>query len=186
MTLALIRHVTPLIDRGVCDAAEAARRAILYDATQSLALYEIDKFKSSAAYEKLARISRVCSSPLPRAALTAQKLFPHRRDIEYLEALREFNLRIFPVPLIKMPFDCWLVLSRLLWLCGMNHSDASAKEERRRALDMVPSLLETDTAVIAHGFVLRVIRHSARQAGYRLIYRFCEGCFCVEIWQRAV
>ena len=57
MTLALIRHVTPLIDRGVCDAAEAARRAILYGATQSLALYEIDKFKSSAAYEKLAGIS---------------------------------------------------------------------------------------------------------------------------------
>ena len=66
MTLALIRHVTPLIDRGVCDAAEAARRAILYDTTQSLALWQTDKFKSSAAQEKLARISRVCSSPLLR------------------------------------------------------------------------------------------------------------------------
>ena len=185
MTLALIRHVTPLINRGVCDAAEAARRAILYDATQSLALWQTDKFKSSAAYKKLARISRVCSSSLPRAALTAQKLFPHRRDIEYLEALREFNLRIFPVPLIKMPFDCWLVLSRLLWLCGMNPSGASAKAERRRALDLMPSLLEADTAVIAHGFVLRVIRRSARRAGYCLICRFCEGCFCVEIWQCA-
>ncbi len=65
-TLALIRHVTPLIDRGVCDAAEAARRAILYDTTQSLALYQTDKFKSSAAYEKLAGISRIYSSPLPR------------------------------------------------------------------------------------------------------------------------
>ena len=65
-TLALIRHVTPLIDRGVCDAAEAARRAILYDATQSLALWQTDKFKSSAAYEKLAGISRIYSSPLPR------------------------------------------------------------------------------------------------------------------------
>ena len=184
MTLALIRHVTPLIDRGMCDAAEAARRVILYDTTQSLALYEADKFKSSAAWEKLACISRVCSSPLPRAALTAQKLFP-QRDIEYLEALREFNLRIFPMPLIKMPFDCWLVLSRLLWLCGMNPSGASAKEERQRALDLAPSLLEADAAVIAHGFVLRVIRKSARQAGYRLIYRFCEGCFCVEIWRRA-
>lgn len=71
MTLALICHVTPLIDRGVCDAAEAARRAILYDTTQSLALWQTDKFKSSAAYEKLARISRVYSSPLPRAALMA-------------------------------------------------------------------------------------------------------------------
>ncbi len=184
MTLALIRHVAPLIDRGVCDAAEAARRAILYDTTQSLALWQTDKFKSSAAYKKFAGISRVCSSPLPRAALTAQKLFP-QRSIEYLEALREFNLQIFPMPLIKMPFDCWLVLSRLLWLCGMNPSGASAKEEQRRALDLVPSLLETDTAVIAHGFVLRVIRKSARRAGYRLICRFCEGCFCVEIWQRA-
>ena len=182
MTLALIRHVTPLIDRGVCDAAEAARRAILYDATQSLALWQTDKFKSSAAYEKLTRISRVYSSPLLRAALTAQKLFP-QRDIEYLETLREFNLRICPVPLIKC--HCRLVLSRLLWLCGMNHSGASAKAERRRALDLVPSLLEADAAVIAYGFVLRVIRRSARRAGYRLIYRFCEGCFCVEIWQCA-
>ena len=184
MTLALIRHVTPLIDRGVCDAAEVARCAILYDTTQSLALYQTDKFKNSVAYEKLARISRICSSPLPRAALTAQKLFP-QRDIEYLEALREFNLRIFPVPLIKIPFNCWLVLSRLLWWCGMNPSGASVGAERRRVFDLVPSLLEADTAVIAHGFVLRVIRRSARQAGYRLIYRFCEGCFCVEIWQRA-
>ena len=183
MTLALIRHVTPLIDRGVCDAAEAARRAILYGATQSLALYETYKFKSSATYEKLAGISRVCSSPLPRAALTAQKLFP-KRDIEYLEALREFNLRIFPVPLIKC--HCRLVLSRLLWLCGMNPSGANVGVERRRALDLVPSMLEADTAVIAHSFVLRVIRHGTRQAGYRLIYSFCEGCFCVEIWQRAV
>lgn len=63
-TLALIRHVTPLIDRGVCDAAEAARRVILYDTTQNLVLYETDKFQ--AAQEKLACISRVCSSPLPR------------------------------------------------------------------------------------------------------------------------
>ena len=76
MTLALIRHVTPLIDRGVCDAAEAARRAILYDATQSLALWQTDKFKSSAAYEKLARISRVCSSPLPRETALNFNLLP--------------------------------------------------------------------------------------------------------------
>jgi len=185
MTLALIRHVTPLIDRGVCDAAEAAWRAILYDTTQSLALWQTNKFKSNAAYKKLASISRVYSSPLPRAVLTAQKLFP-QRSIEYLEALREFNLRIFPAPLIKMPFDCWLVLSRLLWLCGMNPSGANVGVERRRALDLVPSMLEADTAVIAHSFVLRVIRHGTRQAGYRLIYSFCEGCFCVEIWQRAV
>ncbi|SUW81654.1 Uncharacterised protein [Campylobacter gracilis] len=76
MTLALIRHVTPLIDRGVCDAAEAARRAILYDATLSLALWQTDKFKSSAAYEKLARISRVCSSPLPRETALNFNLLP--------------------------------------------------------------------------------------------------------------
>lgn len=76
MTLALIRHVTPLIDRGVCDAAEAARRAILYDTTQSLALWQTDKFKSSAAYEKLARINRVCSSPLPRETALNFNLLP--------------------------------------------------------------------------------------------------------------
>ena len=76
MTLALIRHVTPLIDRGVCDAAEAARRAILYDTTQSLALWQTDKFKSSAAYEKLAGISRICSSPLPRETALNFNLLP--------------------------------------------------------------------------------------------------------------
>ena len=68
----------------------------------------------------------------------------------------------------------------------MNPSGASAKAERRRALDLVPSLLEADAAVIAYGFVLRVIRRSTKRAGYRLIYRFCEGCFCVEIWHSAV
>ena len=75
-TIALIRHVTPLIDRGVCDAAEAARCAILYDATQSLALYETYKFKSSVAREKLAGISRIYSSPLPRTTALNFHLFP--------------------------------------------------------------------------------------------------------------
>ncbi len=78
MTLALIRHVTPLIDRGVCAAAEVARCAILYDTTQSLALCETDKFKSSAAYEKLARISRVYSSPLPRETALNFNPLPRR------------------------------------------------------------------------------------------------------------
>ena len=75
-TLALIRHVTPLIDRGVCDAAEAARRAILYDTTQSLALWQTDKFKSSAAREKLDCISRIYSSPLPRETELNFNLLP--------------------------------------------------------------------------------------------------------------
>ena len=75
-TIALIRHVTPLIDRGVCDAAEAARCAILYDATQSLALYETYKFKSRVAREKLAGISRIYSSPLPRTTALNFHLFP--------------------------------------------------------------------------------------------------------------
>ena len=75
-TIALIRHVTPLIDRGVCAAAEVARCAILYDTTQSLALCETDKFKSSAAQEKLARISRIYSSPLPRETALNFNLFP--------------------------------------------------------------------------------------------------------------
>ena len=93
MTLALIRHVTPLIDRGVCDAAEAARRAILYGATQSLALYETYKFKSSVAREKLAGISRIYSSPLPRTTALNFHLLP-RLDftIDLFKNARDFYI----------------------------------------------------------------------------------------------
>ena len=65
-TLALIRHVTPLIDRGVCDAAEAARRAILYDTTQSLALYETDKISSRAGKARLHKPSMLVAASARR------------------------------------------------------------------------------------------------------------------------
>ena len=94
-TLALIRYVTPLIDCGVCDAAEAARRMILYDTTQSLALYETYKFKSSVAQEKLAGISRIYSSPLPRdgakflpSPTSQSRLQPPQKRLRFLYFLR--------------------------------------------------------------------------------------------------
>ena len=180
--LVLIRHVTPLVPHGLCNAKQAQERAKQYDGTQNLALAEADAFQSQAEYGRINRIARIYSSPLPRAKCTAEKLFSNRR-IEYLDGLREFNLKIFSIPLIKMPFGLWLALSRLLWFFGMNPAGASAAQEQRRVLDLIPVLLEQDTAVVAHGFVLRTIRKRIRRYGFRKTFRYRQGCFCVEIWQ---
>ena len=127
--IVLIRHATPLVDGSKCDSTVAQNRLINYNQTEHLALGELNSFKQSSAYQDILLIEKVFVSPLIRAQKTAEALFPNNKRIT-LEDLREFDLKIINIPKIKLTLNLWFILSRILWLLGLNKTQNSIHQEK--------------------------------------------------------
>lgn len=177
----LIRHASPCIDTGRCGWREARVRMAAYNQTPHLKLEEAQVFRQGDAWQQVRHISSVFASPLPRALKTAQALFPHTPLVQ-VDALREFDLAIAPIPALRLAPRGWFALSRLLWLLHLNPARATWQQERQRVEAFLPALRSGEHVVVAHGFVLRKIRRAFRQWRFQRGYRYRQGCFSVEIW----
>ena len=136
--IVLIRHATPLVNGSKCDSTVAQNRLINYNQTKPnqtkhLALDELNSFKQSSAYQDILLIEKVFVSPLIRAQKTAEALFPNNKQIT-LEDLKEFDLKIINIPKIKLTLNLWFILSRILWLLGLNKTQNSIHKEKKNAL----------------------------------------------------
>lgn len=127
--IVLIRHATPLVDSSKCDSTVAQNRLINYNQTEHLVLGELNSFKQSSAYQDILLIEKVFVSPLIRAQKTAEALFPNNKRIT-LEDLKEFDLKIINIPKIKLTLNLWFILSRILWLLGLNKTQNSIHQEK--------------------------------------------------------
>lgn len=171
-TIYLIRHATPDVGNPYCDYAQAVELLNEYNQTVKLRLEETCVAPS---FEELP----IYSSPLPRAKLTAETLFP-TRTILFDERLQEFNLTIAPIKWLKCRFQHWLAISRLLWFCGLHQCGNTPKQEKQRIADFIQQHLLASGIVVAHGFVLREIKKSLHKQGFTSKILAKSGCFTVE------
>lgn len=173
----LIRHVTPNVDNSPCDWQTAQQRIAEYDQTEDLCLDEIDLHRLS---EITANISTVYCSPLSRAKRTAEPLFP-THSLQFDERLKEFNLRTVRLPFFRFSFKTWLTISRLLWFIGLLPDQRSFSQEKQRIMQFMATHALENSAIVAHGFVLRTIQKQLEQQGYRLQTTIKKGCFTVTV-----
>ncbi|MDO4697348.1 MAG: histidine phosphatase family protein [Pasteurellaceae bacterium] len=175
----LIRHVTPKVSNAVCDHLTAQQRIDEYNQTDDLCLEEID---FAAIAPMLSEVSHIYCSPLIRAKRTAEALFP-THQIQFDERLKEFNLRIFPLP-FHCSFKRWLIISRLLWFVGINRTQCSPTAEKQRVLDFMQQHSLEHSAIVAHGFVLRTVQKQLEKQGYRQQSGYRKGCFTLSVMTR--
>ena len=180
--IVLIRHATPLVDGSKCDSTVAQNRLINYNQTEHLALDELNSFKQSSAYQDILLIEKVFVSPLIRAQKTAEALFPNNERIT-LEDLKEFDLKIINIPKIKLTLNLWFILSRILWLLGLNKTQNSIHQEKKRVEKLIPALLQQDCCIVSHGFIQHEIKKYLRKHHFVKSFHEKNGCFCVEIFQ---
>ena len=180
--IVLIRHVTPLVDGSKCDSTVAQNRLINYNQTEHLALNELNSFKQCSAYQDILLIEKVFVSPLIRAQKTAEALFPNNERIT-LEDLKEFDLKILNIPKIKLTLNLWFILSRVLWLLGLNKTQNSIYKEKKRVEKLIPALLQQDCCIVSHGFIQHEIKKYLRKHHFVKSFHEKNGCFCVEIFQ---
>lgn len=182
----LIRHCTPEIPNISCSAKQAQYYLKEYDNTENIRLSEIELFSSQEILNEIKKCESVYCSPLPRAKITANKLF-NAGTISYCDELKEFNLSIKNIPIISLPVQSWFILSRLLWLIGLNKCQYNLSQEKHRIKTFIQQLLieKTCTAIVAHGFVIRELKRYFLNQHFRCKFYEKQGCFSVVILERS-
>lgn len=184
--IVLIRHVTPLIDTNqICDCYQAQQQLEYYDKTTKLLFNEISNFQRMPEYQQILSIKNIFISPAIRAKQTAWELFKSKQ-VHEKQALKEFNLAIIPIPLLKMKASYWFILSRLLWLLGIHNGQRSLKQEKARVNTLLTKLTQDDCIIVSHAFVLREIKKSINRLHFVPIFKYKNGCFSVEIFEKDI
>lgn len=181
MKIVLIRHVTPNVNGNICSASKAEEGLLQYNLTEDILLNEADDFLKTKEYKTLLNIEYIFVSPLNRALKTAKYIFPSKNHT-VLEALKEFNLKIFKIPFIKLSLKMWFAVSRILWFLGINREKYNPLQEKARVESTFEEILNNDAIIIAHGFVLREIRKCLKVRKFQRTFFYKKGCFQVEIF----
>ncbi|WP_237586724.1 histidine phosphatase family protein [Pontibacter russatus] len=164
----LIRHARPMVARkGFADAAAARQYITDYDAAQ------VEEFVLQHEAIPYKEIREVYCSTLIRSQLTARGIFGEQVLLKVSPDFREFERKIFSLPLLRLPIRLWLVTARVLWFLGLNHKGIETfREARRRARKCAETLAEDadkkgTTVLVAHGLLNNFIRRELKRMGWR-------------------
>ncbi|KAA3436658.1 histidine phosphatase family protein [Rufibacter hautae] len=165
----LIRHARPLISRkGFFSKAQAQQYITDYNQA------EVEKIIQRSEHLPLDRIKRVFCSTLPRAKATALMLFGPEVELIEDATFKEFESRIWGLPLGKFPLKWWQVTSRILWLLGLNQKDIeSFKQAKMRAAQAADHLVREAESngiavLVAHGFLNEFIKRALKKRGWKV------------------
>ncbi|ALI99824.1 histidine phosphatase family protein [Rufibacter tibetensis] len=166
----LIRHARPLINKqGFFTKTQAQQ--YLQDYNEA----DVEEIIERSEHLPMDQIKRVFCSTLPRAKATALMLFGP--DVELIEdaTFKEFENRMWGLPMGKFPLKWWQVTSRVLWLLGLNQKDIeSFKQAKARAAQAADHLVREAEAnglavLVAHGFLNEFIKRSLRKQGWKVV-----------------
>ncbi|MCX2961770.1 hypothetical protein [Rodentibacter caecimuris] len=74
------------------------------------------------------------------------------------------------------------MISRLLWLIGLNRETKTPAQEKLRVKRFIQQLpAEQHCVIVAHGFVIREIKNTLLKQGFSCIFLEKNGCFNVTI-----
>lgn len=181
----LIRHARPLVSRkGLFHAAAAQKYLEDYDAA---AVEEFVLQHETIPYQ---HIRKVYCSPLVRSQLTARAIFGEEVELVVEPVFREFERRIFSLPLLRLPIQVWLLTARLLWFLGLNSKGIETfKRARARAREAAQLLTEDavanqTTVLVAHGLLNRFIRSALRDMGWKTSIKGGNSFLSVHVLSR--
>ncbi|MFD2247045.1 histidine phosphatase family protein [Pontibacter ruber] len=181
----LIRHARPIVSKhGYFDAAAARQFITDYDAAQ------VEKFVLSHESIPYKEIKKVFCSTLVRSQLTAKAIFGNDIELIIDHDFREFERKIFSLPLVRLPIRFWLLSSRALWLMGLNskgiESFKEAKKRVRRCAERLSKEAEQDKTVVlvAHGFLNNFIRRELRKKKWRLVHNGGSGFVSISMLEK--
>ncbi|WP_439881786.1 histidine phosphatase family protein [Pontibacter sp. MBLB2868] len=167
----LIRHARPEVDNNGLFDAEAARQYITaYDTAK------VEQFVLQHEVIPYQEIDKVYCSTLIRSQLTAKAIFGDNVHLRIDNSFREFERRIFSLPLVRLPIKLWLLSARILWFLGLNSKGIETfREARKRARSCARTLaadaVQNKTSVlVAHGLLNNFILRELRKMGWKTTY----------------
>lgn len=148
---------------------EAARQYISqYDTA------EVEEFVLQHEAIPYKQINKVYCSTLVRSQLTARAIFGEEVELKVDHTFREFERRIFSLPLLRLPINLWLLTARLLWFLGFNSRNIETFRQARTRARKAAELLDQDarqnstTVLVAHGLLNNFIRRELKRLGWQV------------------
>ncbi|GHA53602.1 phosphoglycerate mutase family protein [Pontibacter akesuensis] len=164
----LIRHARPTVSRkGLFSASDASTYISDYDTAQ------VEEFVLQHEAIPYRQIKKVYCSTLVRSQLTARAIFGEEVALVQEPVFREFERRIFSLPLVRLPIKVWLLSARLLWFMGLNSQGIETFREARARARQAADILAQDaaahqtTVLVAHGLLNGFIRRELRRMGWQ-------------------
>ncbi|GAA4439906.1 hypothetical protein GCM10023188_36530 [Pontibacter saemangeumensis] len=165
----LIRHARPMVTlKGLPNAVSARQYISDYDAAQ------VEEFVLQHEAIPYKEIKEVFCSTLIRSQLTAKGIFGEQVLLKVNHNFREFERKIFSLPLLRLPIRFWLVTARVLWFLGLNNKGIETFREARQRARRCAELLAEDaaargtTVLVAHGLLNNFIRWELKRMGWHL------------------
>ena len=181
----LIRHARPDVSKkGLFNQAAAVKYISDYDAAA------VEEFILEHETIPFKEIDRVYCSTLPRSQLTAKAIFGESVQLKIDTIFREFERRIFSLPLLKMPIKLWLVSARILWFLGFNNKDIETFREAKTRARSCAEALAADatshhtTVLVAHGLLNNFIRKELEAMGWQTTHNGGHGYLSVTLMQQ--
>lgn len=182
----LIRHARPLVKKKGFFSAAAARQYISdYDAA------EVEQFVLRNEAIPYQEIKRVYCSTLVRSQLTAKAIFGEDTELIIDHNFREFERRIFSLPLLRLPIKLWLFSARMLWFFGLNSRDIERFKEAKQRVKKCASLLEKEAfeqgyaVLVAHGLLNNFLIKELKKRGWHQTTKGGAGFVSVNVLQQS-
>lgn len=167
----LIRHATVDIEKP---GWTNSKRARIFKEEYSRA--DIQNFDPEIVLGKITnqeKIDTVFCSPQLRAIQTADILF-EKQVIRRIDTnLMEFDYSVNRIPLIRLPVNTWLAMSRISWMIGNSIGDKPTYRQRKDNLEIfVDEIIEHaekngQSVVIAHGMLNRELIRILKKKGWK-------------------
>lgn len=170
--------------KGYFSAPDARSFISDYDAA------EVEDFVLEHEAIPYQEIKQVYCSTLIRSQLTARKIFGERVELIVRPEFREFERKIFSLPLLRLPIRLWLLSARALWMMGLNSKGIEtfreAKRRARQCAELLAKDAETRTTVIlvAHGLLNNFIRWYLQDMGWKDSLHEGSGFLSVTVMKR--
>lgn len=171
----LVRHAQVDIEKpGWQNSKNAALYKKEYNQT------DIKPFNPDKVREKIdffESFDTVFCSPQLRAIETASVLFRNGVVLTIDSVLIELDYPMVKIPVIQFPTKGWLLVSRLLWMGGMNPGNKTSYRKRKEELMIFSDELANfavrngSAVVVAHGMVNRELVKILKGKGWH----FCKG-----------
>jgi broad specificity phosphatase PhoE len=165
----LIRHARPKVaTKGFFNASAATQYISDYDAAQ------VEEFVLQHESIPYKEINEVYCSTLIRSQLTAKAIFGEQVLLHVNHNFREFERKIFSLPLLRLPIRLWLVSARVLWFLGLNSKGIETFKDAKLRARKCAELLQQDayenmtTVLVAHGLLNNFIRWELKRMGWDL------------------
>ncbi len=122
-------------------------------------------------------IDTVFCSPQLRAVQTAELLFNKQVVLKIDEGLMELDYPVIRFPLIKLPLNAWLIISRVLWMAGNTRKEKPTLRQRKAGLEKISNELISyagihgKSVVVAHGMVNRELIRILKKKGWEFEHK---------------